>query len=101
MSVHRGVHGLEVHGTGGVHGPRGVHGPGGVAWSGGCMVRGVHVPGGMHGPPRRLLLRAVRILLEYILVNSCDYVRMFCFTCVLKEPSIISTRRVAADVGDN
>ena len=38
--------------SGGVPGPRGVHGPGGAWWR----------------PPRRLLLRAVRILLECILV---------------------------------
>ena len=38
--------------------------PGGCAWS-----RGVHGPGGVPGgDPRRLLLRAVRILLECILV---------------------------------
>ena len=43
------VHG-EVPGPGGVPGPRGV-------------------PGGDHPPPGRLLLRAVRILLECILVK--------------------------------
>ena len=59
----------------------------GGAWSGGCMVPGgclvlrgggawsrgvVHGPRGVHGgdPPGRLLLRAVRILLECILVQS-------------------------------
>ena len=50
----------------------GVPGPGGV-WSwgvpgpGGCLLLGVCVPGG--NPPGRLLLRAVRILLECILVT--------------------------------
>ena len=42
----------------------GVHGPGG-AWSrGGAWSQGLH-----GGDPRRLLLRAVRILLECILVK--------------------------------
>ena len=59
----------------------GVPAPGEGVWSGGCLlwgclVRGVPAPrggacsGGVPGedPPRRLLLRAVRILLECILV---------------------------------
>ena len=44
---------------------------GGVCSSGRCLVRGVGVPGGDppdQAPPGRLLLRAVRILLECILV---------------------------------
>ena len=72
--------------TGGVPGRGGsapreglLQGEGG-AWSGGCLVRGSAaeggclvggVPGG--DPPGRLLLRAVRILLECILVvNAFD-----------------------------
>ena len=61
---------------GGGSGPGRVPGPGrglGGAWSWGCLVRGEGglvwegaVPGG--NPPKRLLLRAVRILLECILV---------------------------------
>ena len=43
-----------------VPGPRGVPGSRGGAWSGGCLVE---------IPPGRLLLRAVRILLECILVH--------------------------------
>ena len=46
----------------------GVPGPGGCAWSGGVPGPGGMVPGG--NPPGRLLLRAVRILLECILVSS-------------------------------
>ena len=77
-----------------VHSPGGrVPGPGGWvgAWSGGVPGLGVHGPGGVPGlgvpglggaccrggagglvetPPRRLLLRAVSILLECILVNG-------------------------------
>ena len=74
--------------SGGVHGPRGVPGPeGGGAWSrvgtwswgGWCMVPGGGAwsqggvwSWGVHGgdPPGRLLLPAVRILLECILVQS-------------------------------
>ena len=53
----------------------GVPGPGG-AWSQGCLIWGVPGPRGVSGggsggdPPGRLLLRAVRILLECILVMS-------------------------------
>ena len=80
---------------GGVHGPRGVHRPGGCMVPGGSWSRGVHGhwgcawSWGMHGlggaqsrwrwcivpgwclvdTPRRLLLLAVRILLECILVE--------------------------------
>ena len=54
-----------VPGPGGVPGPRGVPSPGGV-WSQGCLVLGDGVVPG--GDPRRLLLWAVRILLECILV---------------------------------
>ena len=84
MSVHRGVawsRGVsapgEVPGPGGGCLLRGVPGPREVcAWSlGGCLV-----PGGQGGvcsrgggawwrPPRRLLLQAVRILMECILVH--------------------------------
>ena len=50
-------------------GGEGVHGPGGV-WSGGVHGAGVHGPGGcLVETPRRLLLRAARILLECILVD--------------------------------
>ena len=57
----------------------GVHGPRGGGWgasSGGCMVmggawsQGVHGPGASGDPPGWLLLRAVRFLLECILVFS-------------------------------
>ena len=58
--------------TGGVPGPRGVW-SGGGAWFAGSGPGGV--PGG--DPPGRLLLRAVRILLECILV--CFF---FSKTCV-------------------
>ena len=50
----------SVHGGGGGSGPGGVPGPGGYACSGGGA--------GWRPPLRRLLLRAVRILLECILV---------------------------------
>ena len=69
-----------------------VHGPGGMVpggtWSRGlCLVLGGGVPGpgwggtwswgGLPGgepPPRRLLLRAVRILLECILVGKYKFI---------------------------
>ena len=71
MSVHRGVPG-----PGGVPGPRvgclvlGVPGPGGVP-GGGVWSQWVPGPRGVPGgdPPGQLLLRAVRILLECILVE--------------------------------
>ena len=89
-----------------------VHGPGGGAWSRGvcawsgrgCMVPGgCLVPGGWSGgrgpgrdPPRRLLLRAVRILLECILVCplfecrklewiSIKFFDKYCFLKVLEH----------------
>ena len=67
-------------GPSGVPGPKGGSCPGGVLGPRGraCLVLGDLVPGGAWWrPPRRLLLRAVRILLECILVvskivsNSC------------------------------
>ena len=51
---------------------RGVPGPRGCLLSGGCLLPGVPGPGGRPGgvpPPGRALLRAVRILLECILVS--------------------------------
>ena len=65
-------------------GPGGVcsggFGPGG-AWSeGGGLLRGVPALGGVPGgdpPGGRLLLRAVRILLECILVDSYDFTDQF------------------------
>ena len=69
-------------GGGGVWSGGGVCGPGGVSALGGCGPLGVPAPGGVSGPrggvwslgvssrhpPGRPLLRAVRILLECILV---------------------------------
>ena len=55
----------------GVPGPGGVPGPRGCLVPAGCLVWGRYlVPGGVPGgdPPGRLLLRALRILLECILV---------------------------------
>ena len=51
----------------------GVPGPGGCLVPGGAWCRGVPGAGGFpeETPPRRLLLRAVRILLECILVFQC------------------------------
>ena len=43
-------------------------GPGGVCSGGGCLHQGVPARGGGGDPPWQLLLRAVRILLECILV---------------------------------
>ena len=64
----RGVPGQGVPGLGGDW--SGVPGLGG-AWSGGCLVCGGAWPRGpVWRPPRRLLLRAVCILLECILVFS-------------------------------
>ena len=75
--------------TGDVPGPGGCLVPGGGAWSGGlmvpggCLVLGVPGPGGCEpapggvpggDPPGRLLLRAVRILLECILVSRYIHV---------------------------
>ena len=68
--------------TGGGHGPRGVHGPGGAWFREVPAPRGVgvHGPGGpapgggvawWRHPLQRLLQRAVRILLECILVGFC------------------------------
>ena len=59
--------------SGGVHGPRGkVHGPGGCMVWGGCLAETT--------PLRRLLLRAVRILLECILVRYlCLLQNSLCF----------------------
>ena len=63
----------SVHG--GVPGPGGAWSRGGVCSQGGAWSRGVSAPGGVCSrgdpggdPPGRLLLRAVRILLECILV---------------------------------
>ena len=63
----------SVHRGGGVPGlrgvcSRGVPGPGGVPGLG-ASAPGGGVLGGDHHPPGRLLLRAVRILLECILVS--------------------------------
>ena len=68
MSVHGGAWSCGVIGAGGGLLPGGVPGPEGV------FSRGGLVPGGAWWrPPGRLLLRAVRILLECILVfNSYD-----------------------------
>ena len=59
-----------VHGPSGVHGARGCMVPGSAWFQGECMVPG----GAWWRPPRRLLLRTVRILLESILVwhNFCQ-----------------------------
>ena len=64
-----------VSGSGGCLVPGGVPGPGGGAWSrgGACSGRSGPVGGTWWRPPRRLLLRAVRILLECILVY-CAFV---------------------------
>ena len=78
--------------TGVVPAPRGVPGPGrvpaprGVPGPGGHLVRGVPAPGGLvpgvpgGDPPRWPLLRAVRILLECILV--CFATGQHCQLCV-------------------
>ena len=75
-SVHRGgVLSRRVPAPGGVPGPGGVWSREcllqGGAWSWGCLLwGGVPAPGGAWWrPPRRLLLQAVRILLECILVT--------------------------------
>ena len=71
-SVHGGGPGLGgclvwgVSAPGGCLVQGGVSAPGGIAWSRGVSALGGGVPGG--DPPRRLLLQAVRILLECILV---------------------------------
>ena len=62
--------------TGVVHGSEGCMVPEG-AWSWGCMVLGVNgpggpAPGGCLVETPQLLLRAVRILLECILVVECQ-----------------------------
>ena len=55
---------------------RGVPGPGGSVPGGVCLVWGVPGPGGAWWrPPRRLLLWAVRILLECILVSIWNYTK--------------------------
>ena len=59
-----------------------VHGVGGVG-PGGCLLRGEGglVPGGARlRPPRRLLLRVVRILLECILVHPINVQKIMGFT---------------------
>ena len=71
-----------VHGKGGMHGQGGICGGGMHVWQGGMCGKGACMAGSMHGrracmphpPPRQILRdtvneRAVRILLEYILVN--------------------------------
>ena len=60
--------------------PGGVPGLRGVCFRGGCLLWGVPGPGGAWWRhPRRLLLRAVRILLEFILVlkKFYDYVTKY------------------------
>ena len=54
---------------------QGVPGPGGCLLPGGCLVPGGVCSGGMPGgdPLGRLLLRAVRIILECILVSESDF----------------------------
>ena len=102
-SVNRGVCGRGVGGCllggcllQGVSAPRGVSAPGGW-W--GCLFRGVCSQGGgclvwgegvcllwgglVDTPPTRPLLRAVRILLEFILVQMCCSAVKYCKTADL------------------
>ena len=88
-SVHRGCRSQGVPGSGGCLAPGGE----GSAWSGGGVPgngRGCLVPGGVPGrvcvetPPWRLLLRAVRILLECILILMLYFISV---TSVNSSPS--------------